>query len=121
MAAIVESVKSRHVLGVLFERVVFRMKDYPVGMVERLKPWAATLLSNEMIEDGDFIQLHLCPACSRFLEKCDVIYTSSKLRDFDTSTLSSSGLVVGTVEFEEARWVCWVRWRGRQRCYLDIG
>ena len=55
MAAIVESVKSRHVLGVLFERVVFRMKDYLVGMVERLKPWAATLLSDEMIEDGDFI------------------------------------------------------------------
>ena len=55
MAAIVESVKSRHVLGVPFERVVFRMKDYPVGMVERLKPWAATLLSDEMIEDGDFI------------------------------------------------------------------
>ena len=56
MAAIVELVKSRHALGVPFERVVFCVEDYPVGMIERLKPWAATLYPGGMIEDDeDFI------------------------------------------------------------------
>ena len=53
MAAIVESVKSQYVLGVPFERVVFRMKDYPVGMVERLEPWVVALHLDEMIEEDD--------------------------------------------------------------------
>jgi len=53
MAAIVKLVKSQHALGVPFKRVVFRMKDPPVVMVERLKPWVGTLHFDEMIEEDD--------------------------------------------------------------------
>ena len=47
MAAIVEWAKSQYALGVPFERVIFRMKDSPVAMVERLGPWVGTVHSGE--------------------------------------------------------------------------
>jgi hypothetical protein len=39
MAVIVEFVKSRHVLGIPFERVTVRMEKLPTAMAERLGPW----------------------------------------------------------------------------------
>jgi len=54
MVAIVRFVRSRHMQGVPFERVVFHMKSPPAGMAERLEPWVGTVdFSEEMISADD--------------------------------------------------------------------
>jgi len=52
--AIVSFVRSRHMQGVPFERVVFHMKSPPAGMAERLEPWVGTVdFSEETISADD--------------------------------------------------------------------
>ena len=54
VAAIVGFVRSQHMRGVPFERVVFHMTSPPAGMAERLEPWVCTVhFSEEMIPVDD--------------------------------------------------------------------
>jgi len=57
MAGIVKVAKLRHALGVPFERVVFRMRDPPVTVVEELGPWVGAVdCYDEIIgDDQDLI------------------------------------------------------------------
>ncbi|KAF9652215.1 hypothetical protein BDM02DRAFT_3183927 [Thelephora ganbajun] len=52
-AAIVEFAKSQHALGVPFERMIFRVKESPVEMAERLGPWVGAVDCYEMIIADD--------------------------------------------------------------------
>jgi len=54
VVVIVGFVKSQHMRGVPFERVVFHTKSPPAGMAERLEPWVCTVnFSVEMISTDD--------------------------------------------------------------------
>jgi len=43
MSAIAQFAESQHALGVPFERMIFRMKDPPVTMAERLRRWVGAV------------------------------------------------------------------------------
>jgi len=54
VAAIVGFVRSQHMRGVPFERVVFHTRSPPAGMAERLEPWVGTVhFSEETISKDD--------------------------------------------------------------------
>jgi len=53
MVAIVGFVRSQHMRGVPFERVVFHMKSPPAGMAERLEQWVSTVGFSEEIISAD--------------------------------------------------------------------
>ena len=42
-SVIVRFAESQHMRGEPFERVILRMKDSPIGLAERLKPWVGTV------------------------------------------------------------------------------
>jgi len=54
VVAIVRFVKSQHMRGVPFERVVFHVRYPPAGMAERLEPWVSIVdFSEDMISADD--------------------------------------------------------------------
>jgi len=54
VAAIIGFVRSQHMRGVPFERVVFHMKSSPAGMAERLEPWVSAVgFSEEIVSTDD--------------------------------------------------------------------
>ena len=54
MAAIVELAKSRHTLGIPFERVEVYMERLPTVMAERLGPWVGAADCREEMEPDDY-------------------------------------------------------------------
>ena len=53
VVAIVGFVRSQHMRGVPFERVIFHMKSPPAGMAERLEPWVGTVDFSEGVISAD--------------------------------------------------------------------